>query len=269
MGSKVGSKAMTIRIFDSKTDESVVIITDAKKSRIRELIAVKGSFWDIVKKMEDSLREEGCRYKCVFDSRTDKEDIAVAIGWSDGLDVHEGGLLQIQRYGTKQYAARKKYQEKCKEKELAQMIKQHEKMLEQMTQTRNENDPFYTIFMECKETPIENLYRLLSARAVSALRRSSTFNRPSTAYDLIMMNIQELSSIKNIGIGTLSEILTMLDNYLDDRYGMSSAQLRKRIGNYIYENTILNPEACGLCEHISYDGCNAECSLQEPCPYRD
>lgn len=85
----MGSKAMTIRIFDSRTDESVVIITDAKKSRIRELVAIKGSFWDIVKKMEDSLREEGCRYKCVFDSRTDKEDIAVAIGWSDGLDVHE------------------------------------------------------------------------------------------------------------------------------------------------------------------------------------
>lgn len=62
----MSSKAMTIRIFDSKTDESVVIITDAKKSRIRELVAVKGSFWDIVKKMEDSLREEGCRYKCVF-----------------------------------------------------------------------------------------------------------------------------------------------------------------------------------------------------------
>lgn len=39
--------------------------------------------------MEDSLREEGCRYKYLFDSRTDKEDIAVAIGWSDGLDVHE------------------------------------------------------------------------------------------------------------------------------------------------------------------------------------
>ena len=46
----MSSKAMTIRIFDSKTDESVVIITDAKKSRIRELVAVKGSFWDIVKR---------------------------------------------------------------------------------------------------------------------------------------------------------------------------------------------------------------------------
>ena len=56
---------------------------------------------------------------------------------------------------------------------------------------------------------------------------------------------------------------------MDDRYGMSSTQLRKQIGNYIYKNTILNPEACGFCEHISYDGCNAECSLQEPCPYRD
>ena len=84
-----------------------------------------------------------------------------------------------------------------------------------------------------------------------------------------MMDIRELSSIKNIGVGTLFEILTMLDNYLDDRYGMSSTQLRKRIGNYIYKNTILNPEACGFCEHISYDGCNTECSLQEPCPYRD
>lgn len=179
---------------------------------------------------------------------------------------------ELLRYGAKQYAARKKYREECQEKELAQMAKRHEKMLEQMARTRNEDDPFYTIFMECKETPIENLYRLLSARAVSALRRSSTFNRPSTAYDLIMMNIQELSSIKNIGVGTLFEILTMLDNYLDDRYGMSSTQLRKRIGNYIYKNTILNPEACGFCEHISNisnDGCNAECSLQEPCPYRD
>lgn len=149
---------------------------------------------------------------------------------------------ELLRYGAKQYAARKKYREECQEKELAQMAKRHEKMLEQMAQTRNEDDPFYTIFMECKETPIENLYRLLSARAVSALRRSSTFNRPSTAYDLIMMDIRELSSIKNIGVGTLSEILTMLDNYLDDRYGMSSTQLRKQIGNYIYENTILNPE---------------------------
>lgn len=176
---------------------------------------------------------------------------------------------ELLRYGAKQYAARKKYQKECQEKELEQMAKRQESlrqwMLEQAGRTENEDDPFYTIFMECKETPIENLYRLLSARAVSALRRSSVFNRTSTAYDLIMMNIQELSSIKNIGVGTLSEILTMLDNYLDDRCGMSSAQLRKRIGNYIYKNTILNPEACGFCEHFSDEGCG----LQEPCPYRD
>lgn len=85
----MSDKARTIRIFDDKTDDSVIIITDVKKSRIRELIDAKGSFWDNMKKIEDSLRTENCMYKCVFDSRTDKEDVADAIGWSDAIDIHE------------------------------------------------------------------------------------------------------------------------------------------------------------------------------------
>ena len=67
----MSDKARTIRIFDDKTDDSVIIITDVKKFRIRELIDAKGLFWDNMKKIEDSLRTENCMYKCVFDSRTD------------------------------------------------------------------------------------------------------------------------------------------------------------------------------------------------------
>lgn len=38
------SKAMTMKIFDSKTNESVIIITNVKKSRFKEFVPAKGSF---------------------------------------------------------------------------------------------------------------------------------------------------------------------------------------------------------------------------------
>lgn len=80
---------MTVRIFDSRTNESVIIVTNAKASRIRELVSIKGSFKTIIKGFQETLRTEGYGCKCVFDSDTDNEEIATAIGWSWGIDTRE------------------------------------------------------------------------------------------------------------------------------------------------------------------------------------
>ena len=80
---------MTVRVFDSKTNESIIIVTNAKASRIRELVSRKGSFKTIIKGLQETLQSEGYGYKCLFDSDTDNEEVGTAIGWSWGIDTHE------------------------------------------------------------------------------------------------------------------------------------------------------------------------------------